>query len=34
VLLATATALLIGAKAAKSVEQFRSEDHETFERKE
>jgi hypothetical protein len=33
VALATAIALLLGAKAARSVEQFRSEDHEMFTRK-
>jgi hypothetical protein len=30
VALATACALLLGAKAARSVAQFRAEDHETF----
>jgi len=34
VALAVACALLLGAKAARSVEQFRAEDHETFTRKE
>jgi len=34
VALATACALLLGGKAARSVEQFRAEEHETFTRKE
>ncbi len=34
VVLATACALLLGSKAARSVTQFRAEEHETFERKE
>ena len=34
VALATIVAVLLGAKAARSVEQFRAEDHETFTRKE
>jgi len=33
VLIATAVALLLGARAARSVEEFRSEDHETFVRR-
>jgi hypothetical protein len=34
VAVAVAVAFALGAKAARSVERFRSEDHETFQRKE